>query len=86
MHCHYETDVSEAELIETICENIKNKPDCIAKEMLDEITLAMYLNIVEYVDIAKQDELLEMINMEEKCEGVIAQLKKKVKKKVKKAS
>ena len=54
--------------------------------MLDEITLAMYLNIVEYVDIAKQDELLEMINMEEKCEGVIAQLKKKVKKKVKKAS
>ena len=40
----------------------------------------MYLNIVEYVDVKKQDELLEMINMEEKCEGVIAQLKKESKK------
>ena len=72
----FEIDVSESELIETICENIKNKPNCIAKEMLDKITLATYLNIIEYVDIKKQDELLEMINMEEKCEGVIAQLKK----------
>ena len=40
----------------------------------------MYLNIVEYVDVKKQDNLLEMINMEEKCEGVIAQLKKESKK------
>lgn len=41
-------------------------------------------HIIEYVDIKKQDELLEIINMEEKCEGVIAQLKKESEKEGKK--
>ena len=36
----------------------------------------MYLNIVEYVGEDKQDELLEMIDMDRKCEGIIAQIKK----------
>ncbi len=42
---------------------------------IDEISVAMYLNIVEYVDEDKQDKLLEMIDMDRKCEGIIAQIR-----------
>lgn len=35
----------------------------------------MYLNIIEYVEIKKQEKLLEMINMAETYQGVIAQIK-----------
>ena len=35
----------------------------------------MYLNIMEYVEEEKRDELLEMINMAEKVQGIIAQIK-----------
>lgn len=34
----------------------------------------MYLNILEYVDDVKQEELMEMIDVEAKSEGVIAGL------------
>ena len=33
--------------------------------------MGMYLNIVEYVDVEKQEELLELIDMESRTEGVI---------------
>ena len=35
----------------------------------------MYLNICEYVEDGEQEELLEMINMAQHFEGVIAQIK-----------
>ena len=35
----------------------------------------MYLNIIEYVEIDKQEGLLEMINMAQTYQGVIAQIK-----------
>lgn len=54
---------------------IKNKKHCIPKDIIDEITLALYLNIIEYVEINKQEKLLEMINMAEKYQGLIAQIK-----------
>lgn len=38
----------------------------------------MYLNILEYVD--KQDELLVWIDMDKKCEGIMAQIKNESKK------
>ena len=71
----FETGVGEDVLVEKVCECIKDKSDCIPSEILDEIIVAMYLNIVEYVDSDKHDELLEMIDMEEKCEGIIAQIR-----------
>jgi len=39
--------------------------------------MAMYLNIVEYVDDYKQNELIEVIQMAVKIEGVIAKYLKK---------
>lgn len=71
----FEIDDSEAEITEEICGYLKNKKYCIPEELHDEITLAMYLNIIEYVEIEKQEELLEMINMAETYQGVIAQIK-----------
>lgn len=71
----FETGVSEDILVETFCKYLKDKSDCIPEEILDEITVAMYLNIVEYVDVEKQDELMEMIDMTGKCEGFIAQIR-----------
>ena len=35
----------------------------------------MYLNIIEYVEIEKHENLLGMINMAEKYQGLIAQIK-----------
>ena len=43
---------------------------------MDEITIAMYLNIREYIDDDRQDELLEMIDMAEKIEGIMEQIRK----------
>lgn len=71
----FEINESEAEITEEICTYIKNKKHCIPNEIIDEITLAMYLNIIEYVEIKKQEKLLEMINMAETYQGVIAQIK-----------
>ena len=66
---------SESEITEEICTYIKNKKHCIPQEIIDEITLAMYLNIIEYVESDKQEGLLEMINMAQTYQGVIAQIK-----------
>ena len=35
----------------------------------------MIFQIIEYVEEEKRDELLEMINMAEKVQGIIAQIK-----------
>ena len=40
---------------------------------MDEISIAGYLNILEYIDEDKQEELLEMIGMGEKIQVVIEQ-------------
>lgn len=66
---------SEAEIVEEICNYLKNNGNCIPEEKFDEITIAMYLNIIEYIDEDKQEELLEMINMAEKIEGLEERIK-----------
>ena len=62
-------------LVEKVCEYIRDKSECIPSVILDEICVAMYLNIVEYVDADKHDELLEMIDMDRKSEGIMAQIR-----------
>jgi hypothetical protein len=71
----FELKESEAEITEEICRYIVGKKHCISKDIIDEMTMAMYLNIIEYVDDERQEELLEMINMAETYQGVIAQIK-----------
>lgn len=66
---------SEAEITEEMCNNIKKKKDCIPEEELDKIIIAMYLNIIEYIDEEKQNELMEMIGLAEKIEGIISQIR-----------
>ena len=51
------------------------KKHCIPHEIFDEVVVAMFFNIREYVGFDKQDELLEMIGMAEKIKGLFAQLK-----------
>jgi len=68
---------SESEVVEKICYFIGYKKDCIPSNILNEIVMAMYLNIVEYVDDYKQNELIEVIQMAVKIEGVIAKYLKK---------
>ena len=77
----FETGISEDVLVEKVCEYIRDKSDCIPSEILDEISVAMYLNIVEYVDEDKQDKLLEMIDMDGKCEGIMAKIRNEGKEK-----
>ena len=64
----FKTGINEDVLVEKVCELIRDKSDCIPSEILDEISVAMYLNIVGYIGENKQDELLEMIDMDRKCE------------------
>ena len=71
----FKTDENESELTEELCRYIKEKTDCIPKEDLDNVILAMYLNILEYIDEEKQEELMEMIGLTEKIEGIISGLK-----------
>ncbi len=54
---------------------IKDKSHCILDVEVDKVSIAMYLNICEYVEDGEQEELLVMINMAEDFEGVIAQIK-----------
>ena len=81
----FETGVDEDVLVETFYEYIKYKSECIQSKMLNEITIATYLNILEYIDVEKQEELMEMIGMSEKCEGIVAQIKNEGKREGKKA-
>ena len=71
----FELKESETEITEEICTYIRDKKHCIPYDILDEIVVAMYLNIVEYVDDDKQDELMEMIDMVETYEGLISQIR-----------
>lgn len=66
---------SEADITEEICNYIKHKKHCVSEETLEKMTLAMYLNIQEYVDDEKRKELLRMINMAEAYRGLIAEIK-----------
>ena len=66
---------SESEITEEMCKNIKNKKDIIPEDELNTITLAMYLNIKEYIPEEKQEKLMEMIGLTEKIEGIISQIR-----------
>ena len=70
----FELGESEDAVVEEMCENIEDKPYCIPEEELDNVVMGMCLNICEYIEPEKQEELLEKIDMEEKVEGVIASL------------
>ena len=59
-----------------MCNNIKFKKHCIPKEIIDEIIMAMYLNILEYIEPDKIDNLMEMIEVTTRTEGVIAKMKR----------
>ena len=71
----FETGESETEIVEEMCLNIKNKKHCIPDDELDKLVVGMYLNIVEYIDINRQEELMEMINLKEETQGIVAQLR-----------
>lgn len=71
----FKLEESEVEITEEMCKNIKKKKNCIPEEELDKITIAMYLNIIEYIDEDKQNRLMEMIGLAEKIEGIIAQIR-----------
>ena len=65
----------EADITEEICGYIKLKRHCIPENLYDEMVLAMFLNIEEYVDEEKKEKLLEMINMAEAYQGVISEIR-----------
>ena len=44
--------------------------------------MRMYLNIIEYIDEEKQEELMEMIGVSEKVEGELAKIKNEGKKNI----
>ena len=71
----FELEESEEEIVYEMCQHINDKKHCIPKHELDGVLIGMYLNIVEYIDSDKQDELKEMINMEGRTKGVFAQWK-----------
>ncbi|MBQ8017673.1 MAG: hypothetical protein IJ258_06155 [Methanobrevibacter sp.] len=70
----FKTEESEAEITREMCEYIKEKKNCIPADEVDDVVLAMYLNIIEYIDEEKQDELMDMIGLSEKIEGVISEI------------
>ncbi|MBQ8018326.1 MAG: hypothetical protein IJ258_09520 [Methanobrevibacter sp.] len=72
----FELGESEYLVVEEMCKNIGNNPNSIPESELDGVVMGMYLNIVEYVELEKQNELLEMIDMSEKFEGIMAQIRK----------
>ena len=71
----FELKESESEITEEICTYITDKKHCIPDDIFDEIVVEMYLNIVEYIDDEKQDELMEMIDMVESYNGLISQIR-----------
>lgn len=68
---------NDAEITEEMCKCIKEKKNCIPTDELDNIVLAMYLNIIEYINEEKQKELMEMIGLAEKIEGILSEIKNK---------
>lgn len=75
----FELDISEAEIVIETCEYVKSKKHCIPKEMYDKVVVGSYLNIVEYIDEDKHEELMEMIGMAEKAKGVLQMYKEEMK-------
>ena len=72
----FELNEKESKIVEEMCNNIKFKKHCIPKEKIDEIIMAMYLNILEYIEPDKIDNLMEMIEVTTRTEGVIAKMKR----------
>lgn len=72
----FELNESESEIVEEMCQKIHNKITCIPEEKLDEILMGMYLNILEYANLEKQEKLMEMIEMATRTEGVFAKMKR----------
>lgn len=70
----FKTEESETEITREMCEYIKEKKNCIPADEVDDVVLAMYLNLIEYIDEEKQDELMEMIGLSEKIDGVISEI------------
>ena len=71
----FQLEDSESEIVEEMCRYIYEKKDCIPDEELNGITIGMYLNILEYVSVEKQSELMEMIDLTAKFEGELAKIK-----------
>ena len=59
----FDINESESEIVEEICNYIKNKQNCIPVDEFDGIQKGTYLNIIEYINPEKQEELERMINM-----------------------
>ena len=57
-----------------MCKYIKEKKDCIPDGELENMIAAMYLNIIEYIGEDKQEELMGMIGLAEKIEGIISDI------------
>lgn len=73
---------SEEDITEEVCYYMENKKDCIPDDLLDEMVIAMYLNILEYIleyilDSKKQNELLEVIKMAEREVRLIETIEKR---------
>ena len=79
----FDLNESEAEIVSQTCRYIKYKKHCIPTEKLDEVVIGSYLNIVEYIDEDKQDELMEMIGMAERRKGVLEMYKEEMKEEMK---
>ena len=56
----FEIDESEEVIVEEICGYIEKKSHCIPSDELDNVVAGMYLNIVEYIELKKQDKMLEI--------------------------
>ena len=55
---------------------MKNKKKCIPDDKLDEMVIAMYLNIIEYIpDKNRQEKLMEKVKMVEKRVRLIESIK-----------
>ena len=59
----FEVGCDEGELVEEICHYIKNKKEYINSKVYEGLIIGMYLNIIEYVDEDKQENLMEMIDL-----------------------
>ncbi len=73
----FQLNESEEEIVKEMCKNIKKKKDCIPENEIDKMTIAMYLNIIEYIEPEKQKEYEEMIDVSAKLEGELAKIEKK---------
>ncbi|WP_458453301.1 hypothetical protein [Methanobrevibacter sp.] len=73
----FQLNESESEIVEEMCKCIKEKKHCIPDDELSGITMGMYLNILEYIEVEKQEELMEMIDLTGKFEGELAKIEKK---------